>query len=190
MLSSRSIRSRKIRKKIPHSFELQLTSMLDVMVIILVFLLKSYASSTSSLTTFPGVQLPVSRSGEPPHDSFHLVITPEAMVFENERILDFIQTEDNLGETTYNIKESELDDGGKRVLPLYNALLQSREKAEILRMKSKARDEKGQPLPFDSVLAIQADKRIDYNTLRKVMYTAGTAGYTIFHFLAQKPHGG
>ena len=70
------------------------------------------------------------------------------------------------------------------MVPLYGALVKAREKAELLRAKSKARDAEGNPLPFDGVLAVQADKRIAYDTIRKVMYTAYSAGFTVFRFLA------
>jgi len=64
--------------------------------------------------------------------------------------------------------------------------VKARDKSELLRMKSSQRDANGNPLPFDGILAIQADKRIEYDTLRKIMYTAGTAGYKVFRFIARK----
>ena len=42
----RSIRFRRQRHRIVNKVDLQLTSLLDILVIILVFLLKSYAAST------------------------------------------------------------------------------------------------------------------------------------------------
>ena len=71
-------------------------------------------------------------------------------------------------------------------ISLYQELIKAKEKSELLRLKSPARDEKGQPLPFEGVLAIQADKRVKYDTIRKIMYTAGAAGYKTFRFLAMK----
>jgi biopolymer transport protein ExbD len=184
----RSIGSRRARKKISTEFELQLTSMMDVLVIILVFLLKSYAASTNSFSTVPGMKLPISASEDVPVDSLQLIITPEAMTFENERILDFQQSAAVAGsdEASYSFHKDDLDEGGRRVISLYNALSKAREKSELLRQKSKVRDKDGNPLPFDGVLAIQADKRIHFDTLRKVMYTAGAAGYKIFRLLAMK----
>ena len=58
----RSIRSRRSRKKIHKHFELPLTSMMDVLVIIVVFLLKTYATSTNSFSTLPGMKVPTSAS--------------------------------------------------------------------------------------------------------------------------------
>jgi biopolymer transport protein ExbD len=182
----KSIRSRRSRKKISKGFDLQLTSMMDILVIIVVFLLKSYAASTSSFTTVPGLKLPMSNSQDMPSDSLVVIVTPEGVTLENDKILEFVQTGAEAGssEAGYRFKNADLDEEGRRVVPLYDALIKARDKSELLRAKSKARDENGNPLPFEGVLAIQADKRITYDTLRKVMYTSATAGYKIFRFLA------
>jgi biopolymer transport protein ExbD len=160
--------------------------MMDVLVIILVFLLKSYAASTNSFTTVPGLKLPMSATMEVPPDSLQVIITPEGLTFENERILDFVQTAAEAGslEAGYAFKQSDLDEGGRRIIPLYDALLKARDKSELLRAKSKARDNEGNPLPFEGTLAVQADKRVNYDTIRKILYTAATAGYKVFRFLA------
>jgi biopolymer transport protein ExbD len=167
--------------------ELQLTSMMDVLVIILVFLLKSYSTSTNNFTTLPGLKLPISSSQDLPPDSLHLIITPEGMTFENERIVEFDLNPSSLdSEATYSLRAKDLAEDGRQIQPLYEALVKARDRAELLRAKSKARDEKGEPLPFDGVLAIQADKRVHYDTIRKIMYTAATAGYQVFRLLALK----
>src|SRR4051812_43659003 len=92
MASRKSIHGRRVRRRIGKTFELQLTSMMDVLVIILVFLLKSYATSTNNFTSLPGMKIPVSTSIDNPPDSLQVIITPEGMTFENERILDFVQS--------------------------------------------------------------------------------------------------
>ena len=123
-----------------------------------------------------------------PPDSLHLIVTPEAITFENNRIVEFQKTADSLSadQTSYAFKGDDLDEGGMRIARLYDALNKAREKAELLRAKSPARDANGNPLPFDGVLAIQADKRVKYDTLRKIMYTAGAAQFRIFRLLAMR----
>ena len=181
----RSIRFRRGRHK-AQPFELQLTSMMDVLVIILVFLLKSYSTSTNNFTTLPGMKIPISESPDIPPDSLSVIVTPESVTFESERVLDFVQSAASVGSTeaAYSFKPTDLDEGGRRIVPLYDALVKAREKSELLRTKSKARDAEGKPLPFDGILAIQADKRVHYDTIRRIMYTAATAGFRIFRFLA------
>jgi biopolymer transport protein ExbD len=188
---SKVIRGRGRRKRVHLAFELQLTSMMDVFIIIVVFLLKSYATSTNSLNTVPGIKLPTSSSEDLTLDNLQVIITPESMTFENDKILEFVQTAADAGSTSanYAFKSTDVDEGGKRIIPLYDALMKARDKAELLRAKSKARDANGNPLPFEGELAIQADKRVEYDTIRKIMYTAGTAGYKTFRFIAMKKDG-
>jgi biopolymer transport protein ExbD len=183
-----SIRKRGVRRKIHKDFELQLTSMMDILVIILVFLLKSYSTSTNSFTSVPGIKLPISKTQDLPPDSLNLIVTPEAITFENARVVEFVQTADAVaGATpTYSFKNEDIDENGMRIARLYDALTKAREKAELLRAKSPARDAEGKPLPFDGILAIQADKRVKYDTLRKIMYTAGAAQFRIFRLLATR----
>lgn len=181
-----SIRNRRGRKKLNKEFELQLTSMMDILVIILVFLLKSYSTSTNSFSSVPGIQLPISKTQDLPPDSLHLIVTPEAITFENQRVIEFEQTADSLGVAQYRFKKDDLTEHGMLVAKLYDSLNNAREKAEALRQKSPARDSQGNPLPWDGILAIQADKRVKYDTLRKIMYTAGAAQFRAFRLLAMR----
>ena len=188
MPAFRSIRTRKRKKKLNNGFELQLTSLIDVLVIILVFMLKSYQTSLNTLTTVQGLQMPISASPDEPRDSLQVIITPEGITFEGKRVVEFLQDGATAGATegNYKLDEKGLDEGGRRILSLYNTLVAAREKSELLKAKSPVRDEKGQPLPFDGILAVTADKRIQYDTLRKIMYTAGAAGFKVFRFIALK----
>jgi biopolymer transport protein ExbD len=188
MAFRKSIRFRRNRKKIHKDFELQLTSMMDILVIILVFLLKSYSTSTNSFSSVPGIKLPLSKSQDLPPDSLHLIVTPEAITFESKRIIDFVQTPDSLGtdQTSYAFKKEDLEENGKVISRLKDALIEARQKSEDLRAKSSARDANGNPLPFEGILAIQADKRVKYDTIRKIMVTAGEAKFTIIRLLAMR----
>ena len=120
----RSIRVRRNRKEIRRSFDLQLTPMLDVFVIILVFLLKTAAVTSTTFTSVPGIELPVSESPDIPPDSLQLIVTPEAMTLEDQRIMDFVQSAAAVGttEASYEFARGDLDEGGRRVVPLYDAL--------------------------------------------------------------------
>jgi biopolymer transport protein ExbD len=191
MSARRSIRTRRQRRRLSKNFELQLTSMMDILVIILVFLLKSYSASQHNFTTVPGMQLPLSGSPDQPPDSLYVIVTPEGITYENQRILDFSQDANQVGasDISYAFRKNDLDEGGRRIIPLFDALTKAREKAEVLRAKSKARDEQGQPLPFHGILAIQADKKIRFETIRRIMYTAASAGFKTFRFLATRKEG-
>lgn len=185
--STVGIQGRRGRRKINKNFELQLTSMMDILVIIVVFLLKSYNTSLNNFAAVKGLQLPISISPDSPPDSVQVVITPESMTVESERILDFVQTAATAegGKPDYAFKPTDMDENSHRIIPLFDSLVKAKEKTEILLSKSKSRID-GKPLPFEGVLAIMADKNVHYDTVRKIMYTAAAAGYKIFRFLAKK----
>lgn len=184
MSRSRSIRFRRSSRKVAQDFEINITSLLDVMVIILVFLLKSYMASTMLFTPAKGVQLPISASPDDPKDANMLAITPEGIFLENERVVEFIQTAEEVGDkANYTFRESDLS--GQTIVPLYDALVKLRTRSEMIKENSPTRVE-GRPVPFRGSLAIQADKLVSYRILQKVMTTAGEAEFTVFRFLAVK----
>lgn len=184
----KSIRFRRSRRKRPKAFELQLTSMMDILTILLIFLLKSYSTTTNRFTSVAGMQLPISMSPDSPPDSLQVIITPEAITFEEARVVEFVVNPNafSTADASYQFRAGDLDEGGRRIVPLFDMLQKAKDQSELLRTQSAARDAQGKPLPFHGVLAIQADKRVPYDTIRKIMYTAATAGYKTFRFLAMK----
>jgi biopolymer transport protein ExbD len=190
MAGRRSILNRARRKKINGVLEIQLTSMIDVLVIILVFLLKSTVSQISDFELQNGVQMPISRSSDAPPNSFHLVITPEAIIFDSQRVVEFEPSaETNLSSdgARYQFKKQDVD--GLKITPLFDALKIAKDRVELLKQKAKMESQKAPP-PFDGILAIQADKRITYDMLRKIMYTSAASGFRLFNFLATNPSAG
>jgi len=191
----KSIRFRRGRKKIHKDFELQLTSMLDILVIILVFLLKSYTTSTNSMASIKGMELPVSKSLESPQDTIHLMVTPQAIFISGltdskpeytKPVVEFKQTAESLNSAlpSYEFKKEDLKDGV--ISPLYTILDQAALDAKNLRLSSSFRDQDNNPLPFNGTLAIQADKRVKYDILRRIMFTAGQAGFGTIRLLARQ----
>ncbi len=89
MRNSRLVRTRggsrlSRRRSRPSSFELPLTSLMDAMVIILVFLLKSSSSNTVQISPLPGLELPISKFSQVPQDAPQISITESAISFENK----------------------------------------------------------------------------------------------------------
>lgn len=183
-----SIRSRRNRHSLHSGFELQLTSLLDILVIILVFLLKSHVSNSSNFDNFPGIEMPISSSDSVAEEAFHIALTKDALFFEQEEVLQLeTVTSQKTGETLSRFKRQDLASDGQFIPELYDRLQAAKEKTELLMVQSEERDDAGEPLPFHGVVAIQADKSIPYDTLRRVLFTAGTAGYRVFRLLAKRP---
>jgi biopolymer transport protein ExbD len=191
----KSIRFRRGRRTIHKDFELQLTSMLDILVIILVFLLKTYTTSTNSMASVKGIELPVSKSFDSPQDTIHLMVTPQAIFISGltdskpeltKPVVEFRQTAESLNSSvpSYEFKREDLKDGV--ISPLFAILDQAALDAKNLRLSSSLRDQDNNPVPFNGTIAIQADKRVKYEILRKIMFTAGQAGFGTIRLLARQ----
>ena len=181
----KSIRNRRTRRNIHRDFDLQLTSMMDILVIILVFLLKSYSTSTHSFTTIKGIKLPYSKSQDVPRDSLHLIVTPAGITFDGKTVVSFVPLSPESPESAaYAFANEDLTEGNMKIWKLFDALTKARQTAEENHKRLPLRDSSGNPIPFDGVLAIQADQKVMYDTLRKIMYTAGLAQFRTFRFLA------
>ncbi len=194
----RSILQRRGRRKIKKDFELQLTSMMDMLIILIVFLLKSDSMNAVAFATSSKTALPNSMASELPIDATNLVVEPTQILLDGEKIVEFKQAFDpnaadlKAAQATYEMEPVLLADGGRRILPLYDALVKSREKAELLMSKAIWKDKDGKTVEpkFHGALIIHADKSVRYELLRKVMYTAGAAQFKTFKFVTvQKEEG-
>ncbi len=188
-----SIIKRRIRRRVKKDFELPLTSMMDMLIIIVVFLLKSYSTDAVNFSASSKIQIPQSMATELPTDGAHLIIDPETISFDSERIVDFIDrpVEGQAG-TGYTLAAENLADQGHRIVPLYDAMVKSREKSELIMSKGnwKAKDGTKIEKPnFQGVVIIQADKNLRYELLRKIMYTAAAAGFKVFKLVTIKKEG-
>jgi len=173
--------------------------MMDMLIILVVFLLKSYASNATAIATSPNIKLPTSTAEEMPADAVSLIVDPLNITIDGEKILDFktpagvaIPTDLKAENATYEVEQHLLSDSGRRILPLYDALIRIREKTELLMSKAVMVDKEGKPVPkkFHGTLVIHADKSARYDLLRKVMYTAGAAEFKTFKLLTIKKDAG
>jgi biopolymer transport protein ExbD len=135
--------------------ELNIIAMMDMMTIILVFLLKSYASSSVSMTQSEDIRIPVSSARVTPKDTVSVTITPKSILVGDKKKVDLVNA-------TLNPK----DLNGRTVVPLHEAL-----KKEVEKLKFIA--ERNPNAPFTGELSVIGDKRIPYDLLLSVLYTAG-----------------
>ena len=134
---------------------LQITSMADIFTIILVFLLKSYATGLSNVTPSQGVLLPEAKAQEQMKDALKIEILQDSVLVDQKLTVplrDFSFTGE--GEPGENGKSEEI----------FQALLKQR--------KNKTGVEQE-----DSHLLLLADQRTPYATLKRVMNSAASAGF-------------
>jgi biopolymer transport protein ExbD len=200
-----SILARRRRRRIKKDFELQLTSMMDMLIILVVFLLKSYSTNAITFVTSPNIKLPNSTAEELPGDAINVVIDPLGIMVDNEKVLDFKNPPApqpnpvggppiiNSDQATYEIEPAFVGDAGRRILPLYDALMKAKDKASLLMSKAVWKDAQGKTIDqpkFQGTMIIHADRNVRYELLRKIMYTAGAAEYKVFKLVTVKKDAG
>ncbi len=144
------------------TFILQLTAMVDMFTILLVFFLKSFSSSPVNLTPVEDLSLPYSEASKMPEDVVKLVVTRKAIFIGEERILSLP------GGLVDKVSLSEEDE--QFIQPLFDALEKEIKKKQQI-------SEIDDSLEFDGKILMQADKSLPYKTLKKVMYTSSMAGF-------------
>jgi biopolymer transport protein TolR len=136
------------------AFRPQLTSLVDVMTILLVFLLKSFSVEGNLVTPSDDLELPLSTAQKPPKPTCTIEITRNAISSEGTIIspLAEVAAQDSL-----------------LVAPLHEWMLLQRERCEdTARMQE---------------VMIQSDREIPFHVVKRVMYTCSKAGFKDFSVL-------
>ena len=145
--------------------ELNITAMMDLMTIILVFLIKSFSASSITVTASEDVRPPMSTARATPKDTIAITVTPKSIMVGDKKRVDL---------TNAAVKGSDLQ--GKLILPLDAAL-----KKEVEKLKYIA--ERNPTSPFNREVSIIGDKRVSYDLLSSVLYTAGQNELENFRFI-------
>lgn len=144
--------------------ELNITAMMDIMTIILVFLIKSYASSAVTMTASEDVRPPISSTRLTPKDTVAITITPKHVLVGDKSKVDLANSA---------VKPSDLS--GRLIVPLDAALKKEVEKLKYI-------EERG-GVPFTHELTVIGDRRIPYDLLMSVLYTAGQNELENYRFI-------
>lgn len=145
-------------------FKPQLTSLIDVMTILLIYLLKSFSSEGEIVTVSKDLMLPKSSSQKTPHLTVVLTVNHKYILAEGAEIvtLENILSSDNL------------------IIPELNKWLETRRKI------TQYNDQYNNIKKFQGDITIQADKRIPFRLLKKIMYTCGQQEYNNFSLAVLK----
>lgn len=161
---------------------LTITSMMDMMTIILVFLLKSYSTEDISVAASDDLQVPVSSAQKAPKLAVNVVVSRKEIVVDGEWVLDLSQDLDENGSTVLTIPEEEKR--GQLISKLFDLLLEKAETAKDIGGRAGS-DEFG----FKGEILLQCDKRLPFSVIREVMFTAGQAQFGNFRFVVIKGSG-
>ncbi len=154
-------RARREKRDLP----LQITSMMDMFTIILVFLLKSFSSEGSILTNADNLVLPNSDSKKKPTEiNLQLAVTNDMITVDN---LPLVPTDD--------VRKIPFDDPDPVISKVEEKLRQClAQEEEMVRL--------GALNAVQGKIIIQVDKNMDFDVLFKVMNTCGKVGYNTMNF--------
>lgn len=166
MRTNRLIRKRGAKRRI-EPFEIDITSLLDILVIILVFLLKSYNSSGIVLNVPEGIELPRSESQKQNSAGVLVQVSPTKIWVDDKVVYD-INTSPRSGSFDY---------GGRRIVALYNELVA---KKKIIKQVEKTAPNAKK---FSGVVNLIVDKSVKYKRLKQLLFTCAEAGFMKYKFV-------
>jgi biopolymer transport protein ExbD len=161
------------RRVLPEPSSLSITSLMDVMTILLVFLLKNYSASPVQLKQAPDLKLPFSKSQLLPAESTAVTVTMNSVVVNDVPVL---RIENGV------VSEADRSGGGYLIDPLFQKLQE-----EVDHQKKVASFNK--QAEFEGLITIVADRHVPFSLLSQVMYTAGQAQFSKFKFAVVKGEG-
>jgi len=138
--------------------DLSLTSMMDVMTIILVFLIKQVDTEGQLITASENLVLPVSTSTKVPKEvSLGLVVDHEWVLVDGQQI----------------VKTSVVSEQDSLMVEALDAVLKEKREAEKAALLAKGESDEG-----GGNVIVQLDKNTYYDIMFKVMATCGASGFT------------
>ena len=148
---------------------LQLTAMVDMFTVLVVFLLQNYASTNQILPISDNIVLPKATSTEQLIPSFVVVLSKEKLTFNGEDVISF--------EKIKSQEDWMIDPLGEAVS---KAIAEKKNEAKV-NIAAPSSLEGVKLLPFEK-MTLQADEEIDFLTIKKVMYTITEAGVKEINF--------
>ncbi len=157
---------RRRRKRSDGVVKLNITSMIDMFTLMVVFLLKNFSAQGQLVTPARGLVLPTSSVEKTVGEALSVKISQKNIMVENTVVLDSAAFEELKNQKDFLIR------------PLYKELSvhakMARQSAALFNTS------------FSGRISIQGDVEIPYNILTRVMYTCGQAGYPVMNLVVYR----
>ena len=148
---------------------LQLTAMVDMFTVLVVFLLQNYASTNQILPISDRVSLPKATSTAQLAPSLVVTLSKEALSFNGKDIVSFDEVRRNPEWVIEPLKEEVIESVAR---------LKNEKKKDLV----VTRKEGGMKIfPYEK-MTLQADENIDMLSIKKIMYTLTEAGIKEINF--------
>ncbi len=145
---------------------LGLTSLMDIVAIIVIYLLKSYASDPITITPLASQKIPMAHADVPMTVGIPIYVSTRDVVFESRKMAAL--------NAEGGFDEKYRSNGGYILSDLFSAMKEESERSKAT-AKAKQQD-------WDSTLIIIGDENLKFNALTSIMVTANTAGYEKYNF--------
>lgn len=153
------------RKRGEQDFILNITSLIDTLVIILVFMLMTVGSGSVNLEMASGLTLPWSSNGAELPQGVKLIAKADGIYLDEEKIVML---------SNATVPSAITAEAGRKIVPLFQRL------ASLAADSQKQATKSG--VKFEGKVLFQADKAVPLKTIKQVLYTAGRAGFNDFKF--------
>jgi len=148
--------------------ELNLTSMVDMLTILVVFLLQTFSASGELLVVSKNIVLPEATNFKDLERAPVIGVSHDSVTLDGRPVAD--STELN--------KENTVD---WKITDLHDQMVTLKNNFKLLHPSEN----------FNGTVIVQADKSVDFKVIKKVMYTCAVAGYNNVNFAVnQKSKGG
>lgn len=158
---------------------LNITSMMDMLTIILVFLLKSFSTDEIAVRPSTDLEIPVSSAAKAPKVAVNLVVSRREILVDGVPVVTLENTLDSRGLESVRIPAAAKM--GLLVSDLFRVL---DDKAQVARGADAHTD--AEDRDFRGQVLLQCDRRVPFSLLREVMHTAGQAKFDEFRFVVIK----
>jgi len=159
---------------------LSLTAMVDLFTVLVVFLVPNYAQTGEVLEITEGVELPQAKEVKDLKPANVVILSRDNVQLNNEVVVTYNVVKADQDWVVDELKDKVIkliEDGEKEKLALGNRL-----KDAVSNIKDKEADD----IDAFRKMTIQADEKIDFLTLKKVMFTVTDAGIYEINFAVLK----
>ena len=155
---------------------LNITAMLDIMTIILVFLLKSLGESSNAIPQSDDLRLPTSVAKSDPHQEGVTLTISKSQILVGDQKIVTLPGRESQAQTGVGAQHKRGGPNDLYIVPLGNVMLAARRTDAALR-KAKGLD------PSTSEAIIIADKGTPYRLFIEVLFTLGQSEFGKYHLM-------
>ncbi len=143
--------------------ELNVVPMVDMMTMLVIFLLQQFSSTGEVLYMQKDVKLPEARHGQMIEIAPVVAVSAQQIVVTGQKVAD--------------VPDLDRDSGYLNIPALEERLRDEKKRWEFIHQNDPSKK-------WDGIVNIQADKKVPFRIVKRVMYSCGVAGYFNVNFAA------